>query len=201
MRDPMRHPMRDDDIARRFNAAFSRAHRTVLIGGGSEPLYLPPRGHRPAVILYTRDYAQSALHELAHWCLAGPRRRTRLDYGYWYQPPPRSPLQQRRFESVETPVQGLELIMALATGVRFHVSADNPGDAPADSTGFQRRILESTACHLREGLSPRTRAVLDALNARWADRLDTALGACLAGDLDRPKGRGEMAEPGNKHRG
>lgn len=196
----MRHPMRDDEISRRFNAVFSRTHRTVLIGGGLEPLYLPAQRHRPAVIRYARDYAQSALHELAHWCLAGPRRRTRLDYGYWYQPPPRSPVQQRRFERVETPVQGLELIMALATGVRFHVSADNHADPHANSADFRRRILESAARRLKGGLCPRTLAVLDALNARWEDQLQTAIEACLAVEFDRSGGRGESAELHSKIR-
>jgi elongation factor P hydroxylase len=200
MRHPMRLPMRDDEISRRFNAAFSRPHRTVLIGGGSEPVYLPAQGHRPAVIRYTRDYAQSALHELAHWCLAGPRRRTRLDYGYWYQPPPRSPAQQRRFERVETPVQGLELVMALATGVRFHVSADNHADPHANSAEFRLRIFESAARRLRGGLSPRTLAVLDALNPHWEDRLQTSMQACLAVGFDRSGGRGEFAELHSKIR-
>ncbi len=200
MRYAMRYPMRDDEIARRFNAAFLRSHRTVLIGGGLEPLYLPAEGHRPAVIRYTRDYAQSALHELAHWCLAGSRRRNRLDYGYWYQPPPRSPVQQRRFERVETPVQGLELVMALATGVRFHVSADNHADPHADSAEFRRRIFESAACRLKGGLSPRTLAVLDALNVRWEDRLQTSMEAYLAVAFDRSGGRGESAELRSKVR-
>jgi len=194
MRYPMRLPMRDDEISRRFNAAFSRSHRTILIGGGPEPLYLPAQGHRPAVIRYTRDYAQSALHELAHWCLAGPRRRVLLDYGYWYQPPPRSPQQQRRFEMVEAPVQGLELLMALATGVRFHVSADNHADPHANSASFKRLIFESAARRLREGLSPRILAVLSALNARWEDRLQSSMEACLVGGLDHPGGRGGSAE-------
>lgn len=190
----MPRPMRDDEIARRFNAAFSRSHGTVLIGGAVEPLYLPACGHRPAVIRYTRDYAQSALHELAHWCLAGAQRRTRVDYGYWYLSPPRAPLEQQRFEAVETPVQGLELIMAVATGVRFHVSADNPGEAPADTLCFERRILQSAARRLGTGLSPRTRAVLDALNGRWLERLETRWGPCAAIRRHRLEDRGERAE-------
>ncbi len=194
MRRPMRLPMRDDEIARRFNAAFSRSHGTVLIGGALEPRYLPARGHRPAVIRYTRDYAQSALHELAHWCLAGPRRRTRVDYGYWYLPPPRTPLQQRQFEAVETPVQGLELIMAAATGVRFHVSADNPGEAHGDSVGFEKGIFESATRRLKAGLNPRTLAVLDALNSRWIEPLEARLGPCPAVGRHRLAGPDERAE-------
>ena len=194
MRRPMRLPMRDDEIAWRFNAACSRSHGTVLIGGALEPLYLPAQGLRPAVIRYTRDYAQSALHELAHWCLAGPRRRSRVDYGYWYLPPPRSPLQQRRFEAVETPVQGLELILAVATGVRFHVSPDNPGAAHADFVDFERRIFESATRRLSAGLNSRTLAVLDALNERWIEALETRLGSGSAVGRHRPGGPGERAE-------
>ena len=83
-------------IAGCFNARFGRCYQVRLIGGAQEPLYLPAAGVDRAIIRYTRDYARSALHELAHWCLAGVRRRGRVDYGYWYQPPPRSPDQQQR---------------------------------------------------------------------------------------------------------
>lgn len=183
--------MRDDEIARRFNAALARSWRTVLIGGAAEPLYLPPTAARPAVIRYTRDYAQSALHEIAHWCLAGPARRALPDYGYWYQPPPRSRQQQARFEAVEVPVQALELLLARVVGVRFHVSADNPGAADEDLPGLERRILASARQRLQRPFSGRTEAVFGALAPGWLDMLEglrcesappaTSAGGALAG--------------------
>ncbi|GAM69307.1 transporting ATPase [Vibrio sp. JCM 19236] len=26
------------------------------------------------------------MHEIAHWCVAGPKRRLLEDFGYWYEP-------------------------------------------------------------------------------------------------------------------
>lgn len=164
--------MRHDEIARRFNAALARSCRTVIIGGASEPLYRPPTGNRPAIIRYTRDYAQSALHEIAHWCVAGPGRRSRVDYGYWYQPPPRSAAAQARFEAAEVPIQGLELLLALVSGVRFHVSADNPGAAEEDLPGLEGRIVASARRRLGRPFGTRTAAVLGALNPGWRNVLE-----------------------------
>ena len=64
-------PLTDLEIADCFNAGLGRRHRTRLLGGAPEPLFEPARAGGDAVIHYTRDYATSALHELAHWCLAG----------------------------------------------------------------------------------------------------------------------------------
>jgi len=164
--------MRHDEIARRFNAALARSSRTVVIGGAAEPLYLPPTNARPAIIRYTRDYAQSALHEIAHWCCAGSNRRKLVDYGYWYQPPPRGPAEQARFEAVEVPVQGLELLLALVAGVRFHVSADNPGAACEDLPALERRILASARQRLDGPFGARTAAVFRALDPEWRDILN-----------------------------
>jgi elongation factor P hydroxylase len=114
-------------LAGRFNARLGRPMATRLVGGAEEPLYLPAHGRRPAIIRYTRDHAQSVLHELAHWCLAGPGRRRLPDYGCWYEPPPRSAAQQARFLRAEVPVQALEMLFARACGLNFHFSTDDPG--------------------------------------------------------------------------
>ena len=74
---------RSDDLDRLFRATFFHSYATVLEGGADEPVYRPGNPHR---ICYTRDYFRSALHEIAHWCVAGPRRRRLDDYGYWYAP-------------------------------------------------------------------------------------------------------------------
>ena len=159
--------MRHHEIAQRFNTAFGRTLRTVLVGGAAEPLYLPVAAGRPAIIRYTRDYAQSALHEVAHWCLAGSRRRALVDYGYWYEPPPRSASAQARFEAVETPVQGLEYLLALVAGVRFHVSADNLGVSNEGLSRLELRIQASARQRLAAPFPLRTAAVFDALNRDW----------------------------------
>ena len=150
-------------IAGCFNGLFRRQHNVQLVGGAAEPLYLPAAGARPALIRYTRDYARSALHEIAHWCIAGEERRSLPDYGYWYSPPPRDALQQQAFCAAEVAVQSLESIFAAASGVKFAVSTDNPGvsnaldgqfaDAVARGVEeFSQRDLCARARHMLEGL-------------------------------------------------
>lgn len=160
--------MNDREIADRFNRSAGSRYHAVLVGGAPEPLYLPAGPGGPAEIRYTRDYAQSALHELAHWCIAGARRRGQIDYGYWYQPPPRDLAARDRFFAVETRVQGLELLFARVAGVRFHVSVDDPGSDPGD---FERHVRVEAQRWLRHGFPTRTRAVLAALGDDWERRL------------------------------
>jgi elongation factor P hydroxylase len=158
--------MNDAGIAARFNARFGR--QVALIGGAAEPLYLPPSSLRPAIIRYTRDYAQSALHEIAHWCLASPSRRARVDYGMWYVPPPRSARDQARFFAAEVPVQALETLLAQACGVAFHFSVDNPGsdDAAAEAT-FRADVQRAVAALRTEGPGALALEVLRALNPAY----------------------------------
>ncbi len=166
------------EIAGRFNARFRRRADTVLVGGAEEPLYLPPARGRPAMIRYTRDYAQSALHELAHWCRASPARRRLVDYGLWYQPPPRSAADQARFYAVEVPVQALEMLLAAACGVAFHFSSDNPGrdDTPA-RVAFEARVSAACRALLARGPGPVATEVLEALNPSWPGAAVAALAA------------------------
>ena len=117
--------MRDLDIAGVFNRCFERDERTVLVGGADEPLYLPASTTAPAQLFYREDFAASALHEAAHWCIAGPGRRRLVDFGYAYTPPPRSAQQQQAFFAAELRTQTLESIFASAAGLEFRPSADN----------------------------------------------------------------------------
>jgi elongation factor P hydroxylase len=117
--------VKDVEIAALFNARFEPAFATILAGGADEPSYLPAAGTAPAVIRYREDYAASALHEIAHWCIAGAARRRLPDYGYWYLPPPRDRAGQEAFYGVERRVQALECLLAAAAGVPFAISADN----------------------------------------------------------------------------
>ena len=114
----------DVQIADCFNRGLGSRHGVRLIGGAAEPLYQPASAGEVAIIRYTRDYAASALHELAHWCIAGARRRQLPDYGYWYRPPPRTDAEQAAFFRVELPVQALEARLAAAAGLPFRVSVD-----------------------------------------------------------------------------
>lgn len=170
------------EIAGRFNARFRRRADTVLVGGAEEPLYLPADHRRPAMIRYTRDYAQSALHELAHWCRACPARRRLVDYGLWYQPPPRSAADQARFYAVEVPVQALEMLLAAACGVIFHFSSDDPGqdEAPARAA-FEAQVGAACRDLLTRGPGPLASEVLETLNPGWRGAAAAVLAARDAG--------------------
>lgn len=113
------------DLERIFNSTFE-AWGCRLHGGATEPLYTPGRDAGELdVIRYTRDYFGSALHEVAHWCIAGAERRRVVDYGYWYAPDGRTAAQQQAFERVEVKPQALEWLFNLCCGHRFRISADN----------------------------------------------------------------------------
>lgn len=134
------------------------------MGGGDEPLYEPP-AEGPGRITYRADYPASALHEVAHWCVAGRRRREQVDYGYWYAPDGRSPEQQAEFEIVEVKPQALEWVFAEAAGVRFVPSADNVEAACGPSEGFVAALERRRAQLLQGALEGRALAFRDALAA------------------------------------
>ena len=146
-------------LERVFADCFADKLRTRLQGGADEPLYQPalqPGGTH--VLYYRADYFASALHEVAHWCIAGAERRLQVDFGYWYAPDGRSGAQQQAFEAVESKPQALEWYFAKACGYRFRVSVDNldgmSGELP-DMAGFRRQVVEQALCWQREGLPGR----------------------------------------------
>ena len=108
-----------------FAECFEADYRTRLVGGALEPEYRPATDARGWHLLcYREDYPASALHEAAHWCIAGEQRRQQLDFGYWYAPDGRDAMTQRQFERVETQPQAIEWHFALAAGMWFCVSID-----------------------------------------------------------------------------
>lgn len=115
-----------DHLIDLFNSLFCASYNTRLISGGEEPEYRPADAQHPYNrIIFTRDYTSSALHEIAHWCVAGEARRQQLDYGYWYIPDGRNTQQQMLFEEVEVKPQALEWIFSEACGIKFSISVDN----------------------------------------------------------------------------
>jgi elongation factor P hydroxylase len=153
-------------IALLFDATFAEYH-TVMRGGASEPLYRPARGADPALIIYTRDYPASALHEAAHWCLAGTRRRSLKDYGYRYVPGPRDPAARRAFFVGECEAQALEAVFAAAAGVHFVVSADDFAAPPIELDEFAMRVSRRAAA-LAGRLPPRAQRFHAALVDHFA---------------------------------
>ena len=148
-----------------FYQSVGRAFNTILRGGADEPLYIPARGGQCAEIHYRQDYLRSALHEVAHWCLAGAARRRLPDYGYWYAPDGRNSVQQDAFFAVEARPQALEQCFCHRLAVPFSISIDNPGavlevSAIAD---FERRVQLERAQFLKNGLPERAMRFAEAL--------------------------------------
>ena len=124
-----------------FDVAFGVSESTRLEGGHDEPLYQPKsalQAHH--CICFRADYVASALHEVAHWCLAGRRRRRLIDYGYWYEPEGRSAEQQLQFERVEIKPQALEWLFSAACGHPFRLSRDNLSTLPSTDS-FPKAVL------------------------------------------------------------
>lgn len=160
-----------DAIERIFAACFRARYRTVLVGGGDEPVYLPGEGDRLHRIVYRHDYVQSAFHEVAHWCIAGAGRRRLPDYGYWYAPDGRTAEQQALFERVEVAPQAMEWVFSEAWGSRFELSADNLGAGCGPSPSFAAAVAAEKARFRERGL-PRRAAIFTAAlaEAREATR-------------------------------
>ena len=153
-----------DQLLKIFNDTFLDSHNTCLQKGADEPLY-SPAGDRQQhhCIAFTRDYYASALHEIAHWCVAGEDRRQQLDYGYWYAPDGRSKTQQREFELVEVAPQALEWMFSEAVGIKFQVSADNLAMGLAASDEFKDRIYARVIKNCINGVNARAHAFIMAL--------------------------------------
>lgn len=153
-----------DDLVQCFNQTFDKLYNTRLVGGGEEPIYLPADEeescHR---IVFTHDYFASALHEIAHWCVAGDARRQQVDYGYWYAPDGRSEAQQQEFEQVEIKPQAMEWMFSVACGYRFRVSADNLEAGLGASDSFKVNIHKQVLRYCQQGLPERPQQFVLAL--------------------------------------
>lgn len=147
-----------------FNTCFKASYNTGLVQGGFEPEYIPAGGERPHhQLVFRHDFFSSALHEIAHWCIAGSERRQQVDFGYWYQPDGRLAKQQKVFEQVEVRPQALEAVFSLAAGHDFQVSADNLEAGMEASDAFKQAVGEQVARYLEVGLPPRAKRFREAL--------------------------------------
>lgn len=146
-----------------FNRLFLEQYNTQLVGGGLEPLYSPPSNDKPAEIIFTRDYFSSALHEIAHWCIAGEVRRAQVDYGYWYAPDGRTEKEQALFETVEVKPQAVEWMFSRACGHQFHLSADNLNGGAGVSNEFRRAVFNQVNQYCTYGQPERAKRFTVAL--------------------------------------
>ena len=151
-----------DQVAACFERCFAKTDNTQLRGGASEPLYEPGE---PAIIWFRHDYLRSALHEAAHWCLAGAARRKLQDYGYWYSEDDRCAVQQAAFFAVEAKPQAIEKLFCEALSIPFSISVDNLSLqlTVEERQQFERRVAEHREHYLNNGMPIRAQRFVDAL--------------------------------------
>jgi elongation factor P hydroxylase len=154
-----------EDLNRQVLAKYN----TRILGGFDEPFYRAPVDGAPAEIRFTRDYERSALHELAHWCVAGCDRRLQDDFGYWYAPDGRGDALQQLFFRVETRPQAIEKHFCNALGLPFDVSVDNLHNPQVQGlANFRRQVDARFDAYALSGLPARAAAIAGRL-ASWCD--------------------------------
>ncbi len=153
-----------DDLIRLFDQCFLQGENTRLIRGDDEPIYLPADDQLPYHrVVFAHGFFASAMHEIAHWCVAGPERRLLEDFGYWYKPDGRTADEQAQFEQVEIKPQAMEWHFSAASGHRFVFSADNLSSAIGASEQFKTAVQAQALVYLEQGLPERAQ--------RWSDTL------------------------------
>jgi elongation factor P hydroxylase len=151
-----------------FDDTFFADYHTRLVKGADEPLYLPAGEETDyAQIVFAHGYFSSALHEISHWCIAGPERRKQVDYGYWYAPDGRTPAQQAEFEAVEVLPQAIEWAFCLACGLKFNVSVDNLNGETGDVLAFKSSVAYKLSQLLTHGFPERAEIFLEVLRAHY----------------------------------
>jgi hypothetical protein len=159
-----------------FDGCFALSLNTRLIKGDEEPIYLPADKQIPYHrIIFAHGFYASALHEIAHWCIAGARRRLLVDFGYWYCPDGRDAPTQHQFEQVEVKPQALEWLFCVAADFPFNVSCDNlNGQHEPDRLAFQRQVHDQVLDYLSRGIPQRAAQFIEALQTHYQTRPLTA---------------------------
>ncbi|PIE25546.1 MAG: ATPase [Neptuniibacter caesariensis] len=153
-----------DELIDLFARLFKETEKTILVKGEDEPIYLPADQDNPYHrVIFAHGFYASALHEIAHWCVAGPQRRQLEDFGYWYKPDGRSADEQAEFEKVEVRPQAFEWLMSKAAGHKFNFSADNLAANMGASDSFKAQVLATVHDLLDQGLPERVAMLVDAL--------------------------------------
>jgi len=156
-----------------FKRCFSEDYNTILVAGDDEPYYQPAMQESELnQVVFAHGFFASALHETAHWCIAGEARRKQFDYGYWYEPDGRDAAQQKSFEQVERKPQALEWLFSLCCGFGFQVSVDNLNGVEVDRAAFTKSVAEQLKQQLEaDSLPPRAvkfaKALCREFNCHW----------------------------------
>ena len=141
------------DLIDIFNQCFALEYNTQLVKGDDEPLYRPADDLQLYhSIIFAHGYFSSALHECAHWFVAGEQRRQILDYGYWYIPDGRNAEQQALFQKLEVNPQSIEWILSAAAGYKFQVSIDNLNGAESNRDEFKQALYQQVLWYCQHGL-------------------------------------------------
>lgn len=145
-----------EDLIVLFEQCFGHDYNTRLVRGCSEPEYrAASSASSHNQIIFAHGFFRSALHECAHWLIAGMHRRQLDDYGYWYEADGRNRAQQSEFEKVEVMPQALEWILTKACNHSFQVSIDNLGGESTDPEPFKRAVYTKVLSLQVTGLSDR----------------------------------------------
>lgn len=153
-----------ETFTRILNKQYLHRYGTILTGEHKEPFYRAPSNGRAAEIQFKRDYIRSAMHELAHWCLAGKERRLLDDFGYWYLEDGRTQTQQEAFFKVEVRPQAIEWAFATVCGAPFEVSVDNLENHVSGSLKFQDMVHQQISEYLNSGYPRRAQEILHLLH-------------------------------------
>lgn len=155
-----------DDLISIFNDCFIASYNTILVKGDDEPIYLPADNSHPTNrLIFAHGFFSSALHECAHWLIAGTERRKQIDFGYWYAPDGRTAEEQTLFQSVEIKPQAMEWILSQAANHQFRVSLDNLLGEPTETTLFKQNVYQQVRDYCERGLSLRATQFRHALCA------------------------------------
>lgn len=156
-----------DVVIEVFNRTFQEQCVRLERSEG-EPIYYPrDQNFTYDRICFANDFISSALHEVAHWCVAGDARRRLVDYGYWYKPDGRNEQEQIAFQNVEIKPQALEWIFSVAAGVCFNLSLDNLSSSSSLSSESTQKFAAAlgvqVADYLNFGLPKRALRFVEAL--------------------------------------
>ena len=158
-----------------FNQLFERSENTLLRMGADEPFYRAAKEGENAIIFAREDYFSSALHEIAHWTIAGKERRNMDDFGYWYEPEGRSEQQQQKFEQLEIKPQAVEWLFSLACNHPFHFSADNLSQAIDASESFKHAVRAQAIDYLTASLPKRAQLFFEQLKRHFRNGKEVVL--------------------------
>jgi len=157
-------PIHVSKIQSLFHEAFFETYRVELLSGTPEPFYRAAKTRDEINQIFSRsDFIRSALHEIAHWCVAGSVRRKQDDYGYWYSPDGRDLQRQKEFEDGEAKPQAIEKAFCEVLEIPFQVSVDNLKLTDYDTSSFEKKVDEELKRLRREGFPKRAEQFLSKL--------------------------------------